>query len=68
VLLEEFNPRITGRTQLIEACKGPMTAEQRITEDLHYVENWSLLLDFKTILMRQHLSLTTDRLGSLFVR
>ena len=51
VLLEEFNPGITGRTQLIEACKGPMTAEQRITEDLHYVENWSLLLDFKIILM-----------------
>jgi lipopolysaccharide/colanic/teichoic acid biosynthesis glycosyltransferase len=49
--LEEFNPGVTGRAQLIEARKGPMTAEQRITEDVHYVENWSLLLDLKIILM-----------------
>ena len=50
-LLEEFNPGVTGRAQLIEARKGPMTAEQRITEDRHYVENWSVLLDLKIILM-----------------
>ena len=50
-LLEEFNPGITGRAQLIEARKRFMTAEQRIIEDLHYVENWSILLDFEIILM-----------------
>jgi lipopolysaccharide/colanic/teichoic acid biosynthesis glycosyltransferase len=50
-LLEEFSPGMTGRAQLIEARKGLMTAERRITEDLRYVDNWSLLLDFKIILM-----------------
>jgi lipopolysaccharide/colanic/teichoic acid biosynthesis glycosyltransferase len=50
-LLAEFNPGLTGRAQLIEVRKGSLTAEQRIFEDLHYVENWSILLDLKIILM-----------------
>jgi lipopolysaccharide/colanic/teichoic acid biosynthesis glycosyltransferase len=50
-LLEEFNPGLTGRAQLIEARNGPLPAERRIAEDTHYVENWSVLLDLKIILM-----------------
>jgi lipopolysaccharide/colanic/teichoic acid biosynthesis glycosyltransferase len=50
-LLKEFNPGLTGRAQLIEARNGPLTAERRIAEDTHYVENWSVLLDLKIILM-----------------
>jgi polysaccharide biosynthesis protein PslA len=50
-LLKEFNPGLTGRAQLIEARNGPLTAERRIAEDTHYVENWSVLLDLKIVLM-----------------
>jgi lipopolysaccharide/colanic/teichoic acid biosynthesis glycosyltransferase len=50
-LLAEFNPGLTGWAQLIELRKGFLTTEQRITEDLHYVEKWSVLLDLKIIMM-----------------
>jgi polysaccharide biosynthesis protein PslA len=50
-LLAEFNPGLTGRAQLIELREGFLTTEQRIAEDIHYVENWSVLLDLKIILM-----------------
>jgi len=49
--LEEFSPGMTGRAQLMESWEGLTTAEQRRDEDLHYVENWSLLLDLKIVLM-----------------
>jgi lipopolysaccharide/colanic/teichoic acid biosynthesis glycosyltransferase len=50
-LLENFKPGITGWTQLMETREGPMTAEQRTIHDLHYVEQWSLLLDIKILVM-----------------
>jgi lipopolysaccharide/colanic/teichoic acid biosynthesis glycosyltransferase len=50
-LLKGFKPGLTGWTQLVEARNGPMTADQRVAEDLRYVKNWSLLLDLKIILM-----------------
>jgi len=42
---------MTGWSQIKESREGFRTAEQRINEDLHYVENWSLLLDIKVIMM-----------------
>lgn len=44
-------PGMTGWSQIKESREGFRTAEQRINEDLHYVENWSLLLDIKVIMM-----------------
>jgi lipopolysaccharide/colanic/teichoic acid biosynthesis glycosyltransferase len=50
-LLEDFKPGMTGWAQLIESRDGSTTAEQRIADDLHYVECWSLALDIKIVLM-----------------
>ena len=50
-LQEDFKPGITGWTQLMETREGLMTAEQRTTYDLYYVEHWSLLLDIKIVVM-----------------
>jgi lipopolysaccharide/colanic/teichoic acid biosynthesis glycosyltransferase len=44
-------PGMTGWSQIKESREGFRTAEQRINEDLHYVENWSFLLDIKVIMM-----------------
>jgi len=42
---------MTSWAQINESREGLRTTEQRINDDLHYIENWSLLLDFKIILM-----------------
>lgn len=59
-LLKEFKPGVTGRAQL-QARKAPMTAEQRMAEDLDYVENWSLLLDLKIMLMTLFVTRGVDK-------
>jgi lipopolysaccharide/colanic/teichoic acid biosynthesis glycosyltransferase len=46
-----FKPGMTSWAQVNESRKGFRTTEQCINDDLHYIENWSLLLDFKIILM-----------------
>jgi len=48
-LLDGVRPGLTGLTQIARGEIG--TTEQRINDDLHYVINWSLLLDIKIILM-----------------
>jgi putative colanic acid biosynthesis UDP-glucose lipid carrier transferase len=50
-LLSGVKPGMTGWAQITESREGFRTTEQRINDDLHYVENWSLFLDFKIILM-----------------
>ena len=57
-LLKGFKPGLTGWAQVLEARNGLMTADQRVAEDLHYVKDWSLLLDLKIILMT--LSVSTN--------
>jgi lipopolysaccharide/colanic/teichoic acid biosynthesis glycosyltransferase len=49
-LLDGVKPGLTGLAQVIESCEGSRTAEQRIRDDLHYVENWSFFFDIKIIL------------------
>ena len=49
--LLNVKPGMTGWSQITESREGLRTTEQRIIDDLHYVENWSLLLDIKIILM-----------------
>ena len=44
-------PGMTGWSQIKESREGFRTTKQRISDDLHYVENWSLLLDIKIIMM-----------------
>jgi len=47
-------PGITGWAQ-VNGLRGetdtPDKMRRRVDADLHYIENWSLLLDFKVILM-----------------
>ena len=50
-LLEDVKPGLTSLTLINEATGGCRTTEQRISDDLHYVKNWSPLLDIKIILM-----------------
>jgi lipopolysaccharide/colanic/teichoic acid biosynthesis glycosyltransferase len=61
----DFRDRLLiGWSQITEAREGFRTTEQRINDDLHYVENWSLFLDFKIILMTafsQQRNASTDR-------
>lgn len=42
-LLKNFKPGLTGWTQIVEARKGRITAEQRIAEDLRYVRHSATL-------------------------
>jgi len=61
--LLNVKPGMTGLSQITEAREGFRTTEQRIKDDLHYVENWSLFLDIKIILMTafsQQPSASTD--------
>ena len=50
LLLIGVKPGLTGWAQVIgrEECE---TTEQRVNHDLHYVQNWSLFLDIKIVLM-----------------
>jgi polysaccharide biosynthesis protein PslA len=50
-LLNDFKPGITGLARLAELREGPGTTEQNFNCDLHYVENWSIWLDLKIIMM-----------------
>lgn len=50
-LLNDFKPGMTGLAQITEARAGFETTKQHINDDMCYVENWSLLLDIKIILM-----------------
>ena len=50
-LLVGVKPGLTSLTLINEAAGGCRTTEQRISDDLYYVKNWSLLLDIKIILM-----------------
>ena len=49
--LLDVKPGIVSWPPITLAPNEPMTPEQRVKNDLHYVENWSLLLDIKIILM-----------------
>jgi len=49
--LLNVKPGMIGWSQISESREGFRTTEQRINDDLHYVENWSLFLDIKIILM-----------------
>jgi lipopolysaccharide/colanic/teichoic acid biosynthesis glycosyltransferase len=46
-----FKLGMTSWAQVNESREGFRTTEQCINDDLHYIENWSLLLDFKIILL-----------------
>jgi lipopolysaccharide/colanic/teichoic acid biosynthesis glycosyltransferase len=62
--LLNVKPGMIAWSQITEAREGFRTTEQRIHDDLHYVENWSLFLDFKIILMTafsQQRNASTDR-------
>lgn len=62
--LLNVKPGMTGWSQITEAREGFGTTEQRVNDDLHYVENWSLFLDVKIILMiafSQQPNASTDR-------
>jgi len=63
VFIEEFRQKIpkymlrhkvragmTGWAQ-VHGLRGNTSVEQRIRYDLYYIENWSLLLDFKILLL-----------------
>jgi lipopolysaccharide/colanic/teichoic acid biosynthesis glycosyltransferase len=49
-LLASLKPGMTG-ARVFGFCGRYNPAEQRIHEDLHYAENWSLFLDIKIILV-----------------
>jgi lipopolysaccharide/colanic/teichoic acid biosynthesis glycosyltransferase len=49
--LLNVKPGMIGWSRISESREGFRTTEQRINDDLHYVENWSLFLDIKIILM-----------------
>jgi len=42
--------RITGWAQ-VNGCAGNTSIEKRIEYDLYYIENWSLLLDVKILIL-----------------
>ena len=46
-----FKLGMTSWAQVNESREGFRTTEQCFNDDLHYIESWSLLLDFKIILM-----------------
>jgi len=48
--LSGFKPGMTGLAQINEAREGFGSTAQRVNDDLHYVEDWSLFLDVKIIL------------------
>jgi lipopolysaccharide/colanic/teichoic acid biosynthesis glycosyltransferase len=50
--LGNVKPGMVAWAQIMQSRLGPRTIHQRINDDLHYVENWSLLSDIKIILMR----------------
>lgn len=56
-------PGITGLAQ-VSACRGNLDTEEkalrRVNYDLHYIENWSLLLDLRIILRTIGLVLYDD--------
>ncbi len=49
--LLDVKPGIVSWPPITLSPNEPMSPEQRVKNDLHYVENWSLLLDIKIILM-----------------
>jgi polysaccharide biosynthesis protein PslA len=48
--LLSVRPGMTGWAQIIATRSGSSTVEQRISDDLYYVENWSFFLDMKILL------------------
>lgn len=48
-MLAGVKPGMTRGVQITEYRHGFDTVEQRVNDDLHYVMNWSLLLDIKII-------------------
>lgn len=46
----QVKPGITGWAQ-VNGCRGDTSIEDRISYDIWYIENWSMLLDVKIILM-----------------
>jgi putative colanic acid biosynthesis UDP-glucose lipid carrier transferase len=50
-LLDGVKPGLTGWEQIIECRRDFVTIEQRIKGDLQYIENRTLLLDIKIIMM-----------------
>jgi polysaccharide biosynthesis protein PslA len=50
-LLVGVKPGLTSLALINEPTGGCRTTEQRISDDLHYVKNWSLFLDIKIVLM-----------------
>jgi lipopolysaccharide/colanic/teichoic acid biosynthesis glycosyltransferase len=49
--LPDVKPGMIGSSQITEFREGLGTTDERINNDLHYVENRSLFLDIKILLM-----------------
>ena len=47
---QQVKPGITGWAQ-VHGLRGDTSIEARVDYDIWYIENWSLLLDFKILLM-----------------
>jgi lipopolysaccharide/colanic/teichoic acid biosynthesis glycosyltransferase len=50
MLRHKVRAGMTGWAQ-VHGLRGNTSVEQRIRYDLYYIENWSLLLDFKILLL-----------------
>jgi len=50
MLKHQVRPGITGWAQ-VKGLRGDTSIEERIQHDLYYIENWSLLFDFRILLM-----------------
>ena len=50
MLKHQVRPGITGWAQ-VKGLRGDTSIEERIRHDLYYIENWSLLFDFRILLM-----------------
>jgi lipopolysaccharide/colanic/teichoic acid biosynthesis glycosyltransferase len=51
-MLNNVKPGMTGWRQLTACRDGFVPLEQRINDDLHYVQHWSLIRDIEIILKR----------------
>ena len=50
MIKHQVRPGITGWAQ-VKGLRGDTSVEERIQHDLYYIENWSLLFDFRILLM-----------------
>ena len=50
MIKHQVSPGLTGWAQ-INGFRGDTSIKNRIDHDLYYIENWTLTLDFKIILL-----------------